>query len=1159
MFDERHLQLTSAYARASQYFIKTVLYPLADFVYESIEQAIDLKCKIELGKETYVLTPDENGGWKWSKFSTETQESVTAEFEHIEELLQELLLPLLPPGDATPLLPGSTTPPDLPPNDFPPVLPIPNLPSYIPPTATPVELITISPQLTPPSESTFSNLPTTSTSTPASSSSPNSFVSTSNLDPHHWQELVQGSAISPSIAQLNFESLHIDPIEQEHQAWEYLMYSDKLERVNTGRLTVGMLHKYSHIEAGGWWCNSGVDPRSFANLQPGDKPDAKLWGCYKPNQPRNSLDKTGKVIKYEHPPKTELSIFLLDVPDDIADKIYNKAGVDPSDCDRQSGFWYCIWKYNVQVTITEGAKKAASILSQGEAAIGLPGIYAGYRSLDQLGNPITPTIHDELAVFATPEREIKICFDYETRLKTKRHIDIATYRTGQLLEERQAKVSVVTLPGPDKGVDDLIVAQGPEAFEKLSAQALPLETWHKNHQPPDLRLTLTFKDGTVKTIYEQIGDGTVALTLDNLPEQTIDGFKKPRSELPTDIVPREQAIDAEAIDAETIEAETIEAEAIEAEAIDAEAIDAEVLADEKAVVSHQKSLVPIQFVKPIQFWSLKEDVTLYQPNFFRKRLESRENKQIASAAYVLVKKYGIEQKDTALHQALDGRVYHADAFVIKNNGDKYSIHRRHDEQELMTFQADQWGNVGNIKVSQNPKSKNKQINILPIERQEFLLVADYLQSGKQLPRVDEDPRKIATTLASLSPDGTHNLLESFKQAEVLKILTHTLTTFERDDLNLGNYRVLYQKSHSDNTYVLRLFKTEHNGVTREAVRFDFHRTETGITHQVKTMAITEADLNKFRLLAQKLDIHKTLATMAGNPTATRNIDLPLHPQISKQWQNLENREQAQNFSTPSTQPVSTTQSPTKQRVEQSTKQESDFPYPQNQSSNSQFDNFALPLHPKLAQFWQQLEQDNTWASVAKHGHSELQQKIQQTLKLTISEQRELYQRIQIQAWSEIQQHGHTNLVLPPLADIIRDLRSQLHQQPQTHYSDPIRNTQLPLHREIATHWHDLEANHSWSSVADQYNYPLREKLRKTGKLTIGEQRELYQKILLQSQVERHHHGKTNISLPPLSEILQDLIDARSQIIEHTYTPQVEVHSQPSHAPHQPSSSSVVEF
>ncbi|MHC5938977.1 MobF family relaxase [Nostoc sp.] len=315
--------------------------------------------------------------------------------------------------------------------------------------------------------------------------SPESAPRPDHIDPEHWQELVEKSAIHPDIAALNFKSLHLDPIEQEHEAWEHLIYSDNISRRNDGRLRDGDLRRYSHIEAGGWWCHGGVDPRSFPSLQPEEKPTAKIWGCYKPNAPRNQIDEPGKVIKYEHPPKVDLSIFLLDVPTHIADRIYKKSGVEPSNSDRQFGFWYCVWKHNIPITITEGAKKSASLLSQGYAAIGLPGIYAGYRSKDEEGNQIQPKLHKELAVFATDGREISFCFDFETKPKTLHNVRIATSRTGYLLEQCGAEVKVVSLPGPDKGVDDFIVALGPLALIKVSHEAMNLKDWQQRHQQPE--------------------------------------------------------------------------------------------------------------------------------------------------------------------------------------------------------------------------------------------------------------------------------------------------------------------------------------------------------------------------------------------------------------------------------------------------------------------------------------------------------------------------------------------------------------------------------------------------------------------------------------------------------------------------------------------------
>ncbi|MBC1222153.1 MobF family relaxase, partial [Nostoc sp. UCD120] len=322
------------------------------------------------------------------------------------------------------------------------------------------------------------------------------------IEPKDWQEF-ENSAIHPDITALNFESLQFNYAGGEHEAWERLMVSEKLNRTNTGRLTDGFIRAYSHLDAGGWWCDAGVDARSFADLKPGEKPPIKRWGCYKPNQPRSKKDESGQIIegkfiKYEHPPKVELSIFLLDVPDDIAERIYSKHKVNPSDSDRQSGFWYCVWKHNIPCAIAEGAKKAASLLSQGHAAIGLPGISSGYRTpKDEFGKKIGKSyLHEELAVFATPGRVFKFCFDYETKPETKLHIERDISVTGRLLQEAGARVKVVSLPGPSKGVDDFIVASGPLAYEKLSHEAKRLRDWQQHNQrllsaafPPPPHLT----------------------------------------------------------------------------------------------------------------------------------------------------------------------------------------------------------------------------------------------------------------------------------------------------------------------------------------------------------------------------------------------------------------------------------------------------------------------------------------------------------------------------------------------------------------------------------------------------------------------------------------------------------------------------------------------
>ncbi|WP_320073237.1 DUF3854 domain-containing protein [Nostoc sp. MG11] len=330
-----------------------------------------------------------------------------------------------------------------------------------------------------------------------------------HLDEKHWTELVKDSYIHPDIAAKNFKTLRYDHGAQENEAWSHVLYSDNLERINTGQLNRKTLETFAHLDAGGWWGEGGVDARSFPGLESGQQPDIKLWGCCKPNEPRTDPNKPDKKIKYEHPFKEPLAVFLLEPTEEIANQVYQKAGVSPSDSDRTSGFWYSVWKHNIPVVVTEGAKKAASILSQGDAAIGLPGINAGYRVHDEQKNDIPPQLREEFAIFATEGREIKICFDYDTRPKTIRSINQAISQTGELLEQKGVKVSVITVPGTEKGVDDLIVSRAPSAYHQINQSALPLEKWKELQESNKLNRQ--------KTIFLKNGQ---ALKLDTQDNQT---------------------------------------------------------------------------------------------------------------------------------------------------------------------------------------------------------------------------------------------------------------------------------------------------------------------------------------------------------------------------------------------------------------------------------------------------------------------------------------------------------------------------------------------------------------------------------------------------------------------------------------------------------------
>lgn len=278
----------------------------------------------------------------------------------------------------------------------------------------------------------------------------------------HVQEWLD-SGVDPGIIALNVETL-TDTAAND--------YSDSLfpiaERLNWKITRFGQKTR-SNLR--GWWV-SGIDPlNNWQRME---------WGRFKPDAATPVMDREkGKPAKYLSPSLGIGSsrLILLDVPQHIWDKVARRYNIPIADDDslrdgkaeRSLGFWHWVWKHNIPVILTEGEKKAGCLLTQGYAAIALPGIFNGYRK-------DTKRLIPELAHFATADRSVYICFDYETKPKTIKDINLATTKLGKLLNRAGCVVNVISLPGPQKGVDDFIVAEV-QPFANLYDSALSLEFW----------------------------------------------------------------------------------------------------------------------------------------------------------------------------------------------------------------------------------------------------------------------------------------------------------------------------------------------------------------------------------------------------------------------------------------------------------------------------------------------------------------------------------------------------------------------------------------------------------------------------------------------------------------------------------------------------------
>ncbi|NJR39081.1 MAG: DUF3854 domain-containing protein [Leptolyngbyaceae cyanobacterium CSU_1_4] len=213
--------------------------------------------------------------------------------------------------------------------------------------------------------------------------------------------------------------------------------------------------------------------------------------------------KKGKARKYETPVGNGSRTYLPEVPLSIRRKIAQRYGIlDPRFVPNRSArrhgismapFWEWIEQHpNIPLVPTEGGKKGLALLSQGYVPLALYGVSGGYYAKDALGHPVSPYLTPDVARFAVAGRKLLLAFDQDAADATRRKVSVALSRFGRLLSAATGIEPLVVTWNSQagKGVDDLIVNQGVEAWSVAMAKAMPLDHW-QIWQRLDNRLTYT--------------------------------------------------------------------------------------------------------------------------------------------------------------------------------------------------------------------------------------------------------------------------------------------------------------------------------------------------------------------------------------------------------------------------------------------------------------------------------------------------------------------------------------------------------------------------------------------------------------------------------------------------------------------------------------------
>lgn len=245
---------------------------------------------------------------------------------------------------------------------------------------------------------------------------------TALLAREHRQELL-ASGISNELIDFLIEQGHLYTLEGDRDIDSFLNRNARA--------------RWKHGPASRAWVFRGIDPHTGELMG---------WGCLKPDTPRIDAQ-TGKTIKYEHPLSEAQRLFVVPSLKSVT------------------------LSATLPIVLAEGFKKTASLVSAGYQAIGLSGIWGGTRKQANGTHDLAP----DLKPYAKPGQEFVICFDFETRHKTKRAVELATLALGKALVDHGCTVRVVHLPGPEKGVDDFLVARGSAVLAEVMREAIAFQ------------------------------------------------------------------------------------------------------------------------------------------------------------------------------------------------------------------------------------------------------------------------------------------------------------------------------------------------------------------------------------------------------------------------------------------------------------------------------------------------------------------------------------------------------------------------------------------------------------------------------------------------------------------------------------------------------------
>lgn len=251
------------------------------------------------------------------------------------------------------------------------------------------------------------------------------------INPRHWEEWIYGSKVSEGITELAIRTLD-DPDEiREFIGWKQWTYG------------IG-------------YAIEGVDPRT------GQKD--RLGRQFKPDNPPTFEDKAtgrkGKPLKYISPKGEPTNPLFLAIPNDPDYWPSLLSAIETPDKSEP-----------IKIILTEGAKKAASGLTEGIPTIDVKGVWNALTKDEKTG---LYTLNPELKTFCGSGVEFYLAFDGDFR--ANKRVKDALIHLSKSLRDAGCTVKWIEWDSKFKGLDDYFAAHGGGSIRKLLDLAKPWDS-----------------------------------------------------------------------------------------------------------------------------------------------------------------------------------------------------------------------------------------------------------------------------------------------------------------------------------------------------------------------------------------------------------------------------------------------------------------------------------------------------------------------------------------------------------------------------------------------------------------------------------------------------------------------------------------------------------